>query len=95
MAASEYEELERRVAQRDPRAFEELQRLYDRIVHFFVLSRVSSPRLADEIASEVFDRAWERVDRYRWQDWSFHVWVLRIAREQLDERGFGDRPGAG
>jgi RNA polymerase sigma-70 factor (ECF subfamily) len=90
---SEYEELERRVAQRDQRAFDELHRAYERMVHFFVLSKVNSPRLAAEMTSDVFDRAWERIDRYRWQDWSFHVWVLRIAREKLDERGY--RQGSG
>lgn len=94
MAPSDYEELERRVGERDPRAFAELHRAYERLVHYFIVSKVNSPRLADEITKAVFDRGWERIDRYRWQDWSFHVWVLRIAREELRERGYEETGAA-
>ncbi len=92
MAPSEYEELERRVARPDRAAFSQLHRAYERIVNYFIVSKVNNPRLADDITSKVFDRAWEHVDRYRWQDWSFHVWVLRIAREELKDRGYKDGP---
>lgn len=95
MGPADYEDLERRVAQRDRPAFQQLHRAYERLVHYFVLSRVNSPRLADQITPDVFDRAWERIDRYRWQDWSFHVWVLRIAREELIKRGYGEGPPGG
>jgi DNA-directed RNA polymerase specialized sigma24 family protein len=33
----------------------------------------------------VFEHAWKTIDNYRWQDFSFHVWILRIAREELDQ----------
>ena len=92
VAPSEFEELERRVASRDEWAFATLHRAYERLVHYFVMSKVNSPRLADEITSAIFERGWERIDRYRWQDWSFHVWVLRIAREELRDRGYEGDP---
>lgn len=92
MAPSEYEALERRVGNRDEAAFSQLHRLYEHVVHYFIVSKVNSPRLADEITKRIFERAWEHIDRYRWQDWSFHVWVLRIAKEELDDRGYSDDP---
>ena len=94
MAPSEFEELERRVARPDQAAFSQLHRAYERIVNYFVVSKVNSPRLADEITKKIFDRAWENVERYRWQDWSFHVWVLRIAQDELKERGYEEGPAA-
>jgi RNA polymerase sigma-70 factor (ECF subfamily) len=92
MAPSEFELLERRVANPDRAAFSQLHRAYERIVHYFVVSKVNSPRLADDLTSRIFERAWQHIERYRWQDWSFHVWVLRIAREELDEQGYTDEP---
>lgn len=88
MGPSDFEDLERRAVDRDERAFSELQRAYERLVHYFVLTKVGSPRVADTITSAVFERSWERIDRYRWQDWSFHVWILRIAQEELHDRGY-------
>ena len=35
--------------------------------------------------------AWEAIEHYRWQDFSFHVWILRIARDELDKEP-GQRP---
>src|SRR5262245_56944866 len=94
MSPSEFEVLERRVAVPDEAAFSQLHRAYERMVHFFVVSKVNSPRLADDITKSIFDRAWEHIERYRWHDWSFHVWVLRIAKEELDDRGYRDDPTA-
>ncbi|HZT08752.1 MAG TPA: hypothetical protein VFC51_17140 [Chloroflexota bacterium] len=95
MDLAEFEELERRVAQRDRWAFSQLHKAYERTIHYFVLSKVSVPYVADQITARIFDRAWERIDRYRWQDWSFHVWILRIARDELADRGYADEVAAG
>src|SRR3954467_5786516 len=88
MAPSEFEQLERRVAQPDESAFSQLHRAYERVVHYFIVSKINNPRLADEITKKTFERAWEHVEQYRWQDWSFHVWIMRIAQDELKERGY-------
>jgi hypothetical protein len=40
----------------------------------------------------VFQFALRRIDRYPWRDFSFHVWVLRIARETLGEGDQAEEP---
>jgi len=85
VSPAEFEELERRVADRDVRAFDELERAYTRLVEHFVFTKVGSLPRARDITEHVFQRAWEHIDRYPWRDFSFHVWILRIAKDEIDE----------
>lgn len=93
MRFEEIESLERRVATPDVRAFDELERAYTQLVQHFIFTKVNSQGVARTVAERVFQHAWENIANYRWQDFSFHVWILRIAREQLDqaEAGGGSR----
>jgi len=82
------QELEQRVANRDVRAFEELERAYTRLVEHFIFTKVNSQVRARTLRERVFDHAWKTIEHYPWRDFSFHVWILRIAREEL-----GEEPG--
>ncbi|MBI4213640.1 MAG: hypothetical protein HY534_04955 [Chloroflexi bacterium] len=90
LSTEDFEELERRVAQRDAAAFDTLRRAYQGLVHKFVESKVPNPSLASEITSQIFRTAWEKCDRYAWRDFSYHVWLIRITNKELDDRGLLD-----
>jgi DNA-directed RNA polymerase specialized sigma24 family protein len=79
------EELERRVARPDRQAFSALHRAYTPLLEHFVFTKVNSQGEAREITRHIFEQAWEHIERYRWQDFSFQVWLLRIAREHVPE----------
>ncbi len=85
MSPAEFEEMERRVADRDAAAFSALEDAYTNLVRHFVFTKVGSLARARHITEHVFERAWEHIDRYPWRDFSFHVWILRIARDEIDE----------
>jgi DNA-directed RNA polymerase specialized sigma24 family protein len=82
----DFEELERRVANRDHVAFSALERAYTNIVQTFIVTKLGDQRAARDLTERTFKKAWEVIDRYPWRDFSFHVWILRIARDQIDER---------
>ena len=35
--------------------------------------------------------AWEKCDRYPYRDFTFHVWLLKLARKELEDRGLYER----
>ena len=84
MWRDDFEELERRVAQRDRMAFSALERAYTNIVNTFIVTKLGDPRAARTLTERTFKRAWDIIDRYPWRDFSFHVWILRIARAEVD-----------
>ena len=86
----EMEQLERRVAERDHVAFSTLHHAYAELIQRFVFTKMGNQSLARDMTARIFDQAWERIDRYPWRDFSFHVWLLRIAREHVD--ALGGRP---
>jgi DNA-directed RNA polymerase specialized sigma24 family protein len=83
-AHPDFEELERRVATRDRTAFNELQRAYFSLLETFIISKTNDPRSSRDFTRRIFQLAWKRIDRYPWRDYSFHVWLQRIAREELE-----------
>jgi len=85
----EIESLERRVANPDVRAFDELEHAYTQLVQHFVFTKVENQARARTLTERVFQHAWEHIANYRWQDFSFHVWILRIARERVEEEQGG------
>ena len=93
MRFEEIESLERRVANPDVHAFDELERAYARLVEHFIFTKVNSQGRARTITEKVFQHAWENIANYRWQDFSFHVWLLRIARDRIDEGPSGGSRG--
>jgi len=39
------------------------------------------------VTNVIFETAWEKCDRYPWRDFTFHVWLLKLARTELENRG--------
>ena len=69
--------------------------LYDRhvdSVYRYLLYRVREPSDAEDLASEVFTRAFANIHRYRWQGKSFLAWLYTIARNAVTDRRRRERP---
>lgn len=72
-------------ARTDPDAFAELYRRYVGRIHAFALRRTGSREAAEDITSATFERALDRLDRYRWRPSGFGPWLFRIAANQVAE----------
>jgi RNA polymerase sigma-70 factor (ECF subfamily) len=72
------------VVQRDRSAFATLERAYEDVVYRFFLFKTNDRGLASRLTSDVFTTAWDSIERYPWRDFSFHVWILRIAKAKLE-----------
>jgi len=71
--------VDRVVARRDPQAFGELyDRFVDRVYRYLYF-RTRSHFDAEDLTELVFLKAWEAIDRYRWQGWPFLSWLYRLA----------------
>lgn len=76
----------------DRGAFAELYDTHIDSVYRYVLYRVREPSDAEDLASEVFTRAFANIHRYRWQGKSFLAWLYTIARNAVTDRRRRERP---
>ncbi|MGH2379261.1 MAG: sigma-70 family RNA polymerase sigma factor [Candidatus Limnocylindria bacterium] len=76
----------------DRAAFAELYDTHVDSVYRYVLYRVREPSDAEDLASEVFTRAFANIHRYRWQGKSFLAWLYTIARNAVTDRRRRERP---
>lgn len=77
----------------EPRAFEELVRRYRKRIFALALHLTGTPSDADDIAQEVFMRAYKALDRFEGRS-EFFTWVYRMAvnRSLNARRDRGRRP---
>jgi RNA polymerase sigma-70 factor, ECF subfamily len=67
------------VISRDPNAFGEIyDRFVDRVYRYLYFRTGSHPE-AEDLAEQVFLKAWEAIGRYRWQGRPFLAWLYRLA----------------
>ena len=76
----------------DRAAFAELYDTHVDSVYRYLLYRVREPSDAEDLASEVFTRAFANIHRYKWQGKSFLAWLYTIARNAVTDRRRRDRP---
>lgn len=69
-------------AQRDPAAFAELYDHYYPKVFGYVLRRTASLEAAQDITSETFFKALNKLWQFRWRSISFSAWLYRIASNE-------------
>jgi RNA polymerase sigma-70 factor (ECF subfamily) len=67
----------------DAEAFSQLYEQYFPRVYSYVLRHVSQPEVAQDLTSDVFLRAMEHLDSYRFQDVPFASWLYRIAHNRV------------
>ena len=95
MPAPEHEPDERdlvEAARSDRRRFGALyERHFDR-VYAYAARRVGGRAEAEDVTSEVFQRALAHIDRFEWRETPFAAWLLRIASNAIaDRRARADR----
>jgi RNA polymerase sigma-70 factor (ECF subfamily) len=61
-------------------AWDELLSVYYPRLTAYLRQRVGDAIAAEDLASEVFTQAVERIDRYEWRGLPFGAWIFRIAR---------------
>ena len=91
------ESLARRAIQREAAAWEQLFELHYRNVFAFVRYRLRSAEEAEDIASQAFEIAYARADKFNYQGVPIEGWLMGIARnlvrdhiKKLGRRGIDD-----
>lgn len=81
-----------RVQAGDNAAFGDIYRRYYDTIFRFVYCRVGSRPTAEDLTGDVFLRALQRIDRFRWQGRDLGAWLVTIARNRVADYhkgGFG------
>jgi RNA polymerase sigma-70 factor, ECF subfamily len=73
-------------AQADPARFLELYDRYFHRVWAYVIRRAQNRAEAEDVTSEVFQRALENLGGYEWRGAPFFAWLVRIAANILADR---------
>jgi len=76
------EEVIDRVARGDHQAVRALYRRYGRLVYGLALQVVGDSSAAEEVAQDVFMRAWEKAGTYRAEKAKVSTWLMRITRNR-------------
>jgi RNA polymerase sigma-70 factor, ECF subfamily len=80
------------VNSRDPHAFGEIyDRFVDRVYRYLYFRTGSHPE-AEDLAEQVFLKAWEAIGRYRWQGRPFLAWLYRLAHNTHIDHVRSQRP---
>lgn len=79
----ELEWLEIQAAQVDPYKFQPLyDRYFDQIFRF-VIKRTGNPSLSQEICSDIFFKALQKLGKYQYKGVPFSAWLYRIASNEI------------
>jgi len=73
-------------AQADPARFAELYERHFHRVYAYVIRRTGSRGEAEDVTSEVFERALVNLKRFEWRGVPLVAWLFRIAANALSER---------
>lgn len=72
-----------RKAQKDKKYFGEIYEKFRKKIRIFITRKVSSDDLAEDLTSQVFEKALKNLDRFRWQGVSLGCWLYKIARNTV------------
>lgn len=67
----------------DEQAFASLYDSYLDSIYRFIYLRVEDQQTAEDITSNVFLKAWEKLDKYQFRGVPFRAWLFRIARNAV------------
>ena len=73
-------------AQADPARFVDLYERYFHRVYGYVIRRTRGRPEAEDITSQVFERALTNLARYEWRGLPFSAWLYRIAANAMSDR---------
>ncbi|MBI4498386.1 MAG: sigma-70 family RNA polymerase sigma factor [Chloroflexi bacterium] len=84
MQGYEVDDLVRRAQARDRAAFGELYALYGRKIYAYIVYSLNGrAHLAEDLTEEVFLKALENIDSYRFTGAPFSAWLYRIAHNHI------------
>jgi RNA polymerase sigma-70 factor (ECF subfamily) len=73
-------------AQKDPARFADLYELNFERVYAYVVRRVRDRHLAEDVTSEVFQKALANLANFDWRGIPFAAWLLRIASNLISDQ---------
>src|SRR6478736_7276035 len=73
-------------AQRDPSRFGDLYERHFNRVYAFVVRRVRDRDVAEDVTSDVFQKALANLPAYQWRGAPFGAWLIRIAANAVLDR---------
>ncbi len=77
------QEIVKAAAKGDEQAFAALYDTYLDSIYRFIYLRVEDQQTAEDIAANVFLKAWEKLDNYQFRGIPFRAWLFRIARNAV------------
>ncbi|HUV52096.1 MAG TPA: sigma-70 family RNA polymerase sigma factor [Dehalococcoidia bacterium] len=72
-----------KAADGDIEAFGELYGIYLDRIYRYVFYQVRDKATAEDLAEEVFLKAWEGISKFKWKGPPFQAWLYRIARNHI------------
>lgn len=78
-------------AQKDPQVFGEIFDMYYDSIFGYVLRRVGNVQVSQDITSEVFFKAMNRLWQFKWRDISISAWFYRIATNEISQYFRGNK----
>ena len=76
-------QLAERAAKRDQQAFGKLYDLYVDKIYKYIYYKSGRTDEAEDLTSQVFLKAWEAIDHYKWEGYPFSTWLYRIAHNMM------------
>jgi len=73
-------------AQRDPAKFGDLYEIHFETVYAFISRRVQDRGTAEDLTSDVFNKALANLARYEWRGAPFGAWLIRIAANAVADQ---------
>jgi len=73
-------------AQKDPRRFGDLYEIHFERVYAFIARRVRHRESAEDLTSDVFQKALSNLQSFEWRGVPFAAWLLRIAANAIADR---------
>ncbi len=75
--------LAERAAKRDEKAFAKLYDLYVDKIYKYIYYKSGRTDEAEDLTAQVFLKAWEAIENYKWEGYPFSTWLYRIAHNQM------------
>lgn len=92
------ERLRVEAAQADPAKFGDLYEIHFERIYAFIARRVRDRDIAEDLTSEVFQKALANLRSYEWRGAPFGAWLIRIAANAVadqSKRAAREVPGSG
>lgn len=70
-------------AQKDSKHFAVLYERYYPSIRNFIRSKVSSEDISDDLTSQTFEKAIQKISTFQWKGIAFKSWLFRIARNTV------------